>query len=187
MIVTFACARCARPNPPALAFCEGCGLPLGSLQPDASAGRDALGVYEAPDPSDSDLGADLRDLALRSGFEAAPFGHGWRVIVPLPLDRAQAVYLGHDGTDTEGRALIGLVSVCGPANDRDARPLLKLNARAVEGHFAIKTLRGEEYFVVARTILADSARTVDAREMVRRIAQSADGLEGRLSRGRDLY
>ena len=184
---TFACARCARPNPPSLAFCEGCGLPLGTAEADISAARDALGVYEAPDPSEPDLSAALRDLAARSGFEAAPFGHGWRVIIPLPLDRAQAVYLGHDGTDNQGNRLIGLVSVCGPANDRDARLLLKLNARAVQGHFAIKTLRGEEYFVVASTILAATAATVDAASLVSGIASAADGLEDRLSRGRDLY
>lgn len=187
MSLTFACARCARSNPPSLAFCEGCGLPLGTAQADASAARDALGVYEAPDPSEPDLGADLRDLATRSGYEAAPFGHGWRVVVPLPLDRTQAVYLGHDGTDPDGRRLIGVVSVCGPATDRDARLLLKLNARAVEGHFAIKTLRGEEYFVVTRTIFAETAPQFEARTVLTRIAQVADGLEERLSRGRDLY
>ena len=109
------------------------------------------------------------------------------MLVVLPRDRAQAVYLGHDGTDAEGRTLIGLVSVCAPANDRDARILLKLNARAVEGHFAIKTLRGEEYFVVCRTIPAEHVDSLDAAGLVHRIAHVADGLEDRLSRGRDLY
>jgi hypothetical protein len=187
MMVTFACARCARPNHPSTAFCSGCGLPLGTSIPDADAARDALGNYEAPDPADHDPHLDVRDLVARSGFESSPFGHGWRLIVPLPMDRTQAVYLGHDGSDAEGRPVIGLVSVCGPANDRDARLLLKLNARAVEGHFAIKTLRGEEYFIVARTILADSLAQTDARGLILRIAQAADGLEDRLSRGRDLY
>jgi len=185
--VTFACARCARSNPPALAFCHGCGLPLGTAEADASAARDALGTYEAPEPSDLDPSPALRDLATRSGFEATPFGHGWRVVIPLPMDRFQAVYLGHEGIDSEGRPLLGLVSVCGPANDRDARLLLRLNARAVDGHFAIKPLRGEEYFVVARTILAESAPDLDAAGFLLRIARLADGLEERLSRGRDLY
>lgn len=187
MIITFACARCARSNPPALAFCAGCGLPLGTAQADAAAARDALGSYEAPDPSEGDASPAARDLATRSGFEATPFGHGWRVVIPLPLDRVQAVYLGHDGTDAEGRPLLGIVSVCGPANDRDARVLLKLNARAVDGHFAIKPLRGEEYFVVSRTILAEASANLDASALLYRIAQAADGLEERLSRGRDLY
>lgn len=188
MTITFACARCARSNPPARAFCEGCGMSLGTAQADASAVRDALGAYEAPDPSDEDANpTSVRELVGRSGFEASPFGHGWRVIIPLPMDRTQAVYLGHDGTDSQGRPLIGIVSVCGPANDRDARILLKLNARAVEGHFAIKQLRGEEYFVVARTILAETADRVDAHAFIKRIAQLADGLEERLSRGMDLY
>ena len=53
-----------------------------------------------------------------------------------------AVYAGPAGTDAEGRAIMMLVSVCGPVNDRDCRVLLKLNARSVEGHFAIRVLRG---------------------------------------------
>ncbi len=187
ILVSFPCARCTRPNPPAVAFCEGCGLPLGTAEPDAGAGREALGVYEAPEPDDGDLGPALAELVARAGLDASPFGHGWRVVVPLPLDRTQAVYLGPDGTDAEGRPLVGLVSVCGPANDRDARALLKLNARAVEGHFAIKTLRGEDYFVVCRSLPLEILPAIDASGLVRRIARAADGLEDRLSRGRDLY
>jgi hypothetical protein len=105
----------------------------------------------------------------------------------LQLDRRQAVYVGHAGTDPEGRAIVALVSVCGPANERDSRILLKLNARSVEGHFAIKVLRGEEYFVVLQNLAAESVPNHDAAGLVRRIAEAADGLEDRLSRGRDLY
>jgi hypothetical protein len=157
------------------------------MMPDSGAGTDALGPYEAPEPADADTSRIIHDLAVRSGFDVAPSGHGWRMTVPLQLDRRQAVYIGLSGTDSEGRAILALVSVCGPANDRDTRLLLKLNARSVEGHFAIKVLRGEEYFVVIENLTAESARTIDAVGLVRRIAEAADGFEDRLSRGRDLY
>ena len=183
----FACARCTTPNYPSDRFCSACGLPLGAAQADADVGLDALGPYEAPDPADPDPTGAIRELVARSGFDSAPFGHGWRLVVPLQLDRRQAVYAGPVGTDTEGRAVLSLVSVCGPANDRDARFLLKLNARMVEGHFAIKVLRGEEYFVVVRTLPAELAAHVDADALFRRIAAAADGLEDRISRGRDIY
>lgn len=181
------CARCAVSNHPATRFCARCGLPLGSALPDAEAGSDALGPYEAPEPADPDTARLLRELVVRAGFEAGPSSHGWRVVVPLELDRQQAVYLGHAGTDSEGRSLLSLVSVCGPANDRDARILLKLNARIVAGHFAIKVLRGEEYFVVVENLPAEMIERTDAAGLVRRIAELADGLEDRLSRGLDLY
>lgn len=184
---TIACARCALGNHPSNRFCSGCGLPLGSVQPDAGAGTDALGPYEAPEPDDPDTVLLIRKFVSRAGHEASPSGHGWRMIVPLELDRLQAVYLGYAGTDPEGRAILSFVSVCGPANDRDARILLKMNARSVEGHFAIKVLRGEEYFVVIENMPAGTVETVDAAGLVRRIAEAADGLEDRLSRGRDLY
>jgi hypothetical protein len=181
------CARCTFENHSSTRFCLKCGLPLGSAQPDAVAGADALGPYEAPEPADPDSTRLLRTLAVRSGFDARPSGHGWRLDVPLHLDRRQAVYLGYAGSDPEGRSILSLVSVCGPVNDRDGRKLLKLNARMVEGHFAIRQLRGEEYFVVIENLPADSADRFDAPALVRRIAETADGLEDRLSRGMDLY
>jgi hypothetical protein len=186
-VITIICARCTLGNHPASRFCGRCGLPLGSVQPDMEAGRDALGPYEAPEPADPDVTRLIRELVHRSGFESAPSGHGWRMVVPVGIDRHQAVYVGQAGTDTEGRAILSLVSVCGPASDHDARILLKLNARSVEGHFAIKVLRGEEYFVVIQNLIADSVPTLDAAVLVRRMAEAADVLEDRLSRGRDLY
>lgn len=186
-VAPWACARCAQENHRSSRFCGGCGLPLGSAEADAEAGFAALGPYEAPEPADPDVLSIVRDLALRSGYAIDPSGHGWRLIVPLEPDRRQAVYVGLAGTDAEGRALLNFVSVCGPATDRDARILLKLNARIVDGHFAIRTLLGEDYFVVLRNVHAATAHQLDAPGLVRSIAEMADGLEDRLSRGRDLY
>jgi hypothetical protein len=185
--ISITCARCTAINLPSDRYCAGCGLPMGVAQPDAGAGSDALGPLEAPEPADPDSFRLIRELVARSGYEAGPSSHGWRMVVPLQLDRKQAVYVGHAGTDPEGRSILSLVSVSGPANDRDARLLLKLNARIVEGHFAIKVLRGEEYFVVIANLPAETFEQIDAAGLVRRIAEAADGLEDRLSRGRDLY
>ena len=91
---------------------------------------------------------------------ACPVTAGGSVI--LRMDRHQAVYAGYAGTDADASSSL-LVSVCGPATDRDARVLLKLNARIVDGHFAIKTLRGEDYFVVIQNLPADRVALVDAR------------------------
>ncbi|WZO99546.1 hypothetical protein EP7_001153 [Isosphaeraceae bacterium EP7] len=184
---TFACARCDTGNFESDRFCAGCGIPLGIPRPDADVAREALGDYEPPDPSDADASRALRNWVGGTGLQVTPSSHGYRVIVPLPLDRKQAVYAGLAGHDAQGRSIIALVSICGPANDRDARALLKLNARAVEGHFAIRVLRGEEYFVVIQNFHADHLEGADPADLVRRIAERADGLEDRLSRGLDLY
>ena len=96
------------------------------------------------------------EFVKRTRHEANPFARGWQLVVPLRLDRKQAVYVGPAGTDAEGRAIMGLVSVCGPVNDRDCRTLLKLNARIVDGHFAVRVLRGEEYFVVIENLAVDA-------------------------------
>jgi hypothetical protein len=62
-----------------------------------------------------------------------------------------------------------------------------MNARMVEGHFAIKILRGEEYFVVIHNLPVDASAQIDAAGLVERIAETADSLEDRLTRGRDLF
>jgi hypothetical protein len=160
---------------------------LGAAQPDAGAAADALEPYESPEPADPDVTRLIQEFVKFSHYDASPSGRGWQIVVPMRLDRKQAVYAGPAGTDAEGRAILTLVSVCGPVNDRDCRLLLKLNARSVEGHFAIRVLRGEEYFVVIENLAADSLPALDARSLFRRVAELADGLEDRLSRGADIY
>jgi hypothetical protein len=185
---TILCARCTVANHGSNRFCETCGLPLGVAEADADAGRDALGAYEAPEWADADLTPAVRSFIDRAGFEATRRGHGWCLTVPLESRRKQAVYVGLTGTDREGRVMLSLVSVCGPANVRDARIVLMLNAHAVEAHFAIKVLRGEEYFVVVHNRPAsEPVSEAEAGPLVERVAQLADGLERRISGGGDLY
>ena len=186
-LVTIVCARCTRANHASERYCAACGLPMGSMQPDAGASSDALEPYECPEPADPDVTRLIAEFVKRTCHEANPFARGWQLVVPLRLDRKQAVYVGTAGTDAEGRAIMGLVSVCGPVNDRDCRTLLKLNARIVDGHFAVRVLRGEEYFVVIENLAVDTIQSIDAPKLVRRVAELADGLEDRLSRGRDIY
>jgi hypothetical protein len=104
------------------------------FQPDAGAGSDALQPYESLEPADPDLTQLIQEFVKHSRYDASPSGRGWQVVIPLRLDRRQAVYAGRAGTDAEGRAILMLVSVCGPVKDRDCRALLKLNGRSVEGH-----------------------------------------------------
>ena len=114
-------------------YCAACGLPMGALQPDAEAGSDALEPYEHPEPADPDVTRLIAEFVKRTRHDANPSGRGWQLVVPLRLDRRQAVYVGPAGTDSEGRAIMGLVSVCGPVNDRDCRTLLKLNRASWKG------------------------------------------------------
>lgn len=184
---TIACARCACMNHAADRHCTVCGLPMGKARPDAVAGLDAIEPQEAPEPADPDVARLVDAFARASGLDATPTVRGWRLVAPLRLDRRQAVYLGPAGTDSEGRAIVSLVSVCGPVDERDCRAVLRLNARMVEGRFAVRVLRGEEYFVVVENVAVDALSLVNAPDLVRRVARAADGLEDRLSRGADVY
>jgi hypothetical protein len=155
-LFTIVCARCTLANQVSERYCAKCGLPLGALQADVEAGCDALEPYEVPEPADPDVARLIVEFVKRTRYDATAAGRGWQIVVPLTLDRRQAVYVGPAGTDAEGRALMTLVSVCGPVNDRDCRTLLKL-------------------------------KSLDPEALVRRVAERADGLEDRLSRGRDIY
>jgi hypothetical protein len=181
------CPRCAVPNLSTDRFCGTCGLPLGTPAADSDPGTSLFEPCEPSEPGDRPAQVALRDLVGRCGLTAAPAGAGWRLVVPLDGNRRQAVHLAHVGCDADERAILALASVVGPANERDLRDLLRLNARVVEGHFAIRVLRGEEYFVVIHNIAAECASQLDAAALVRRIAMTADRLEERLSRGRDRY
>jgi hypothetical protein len=185
--VTVVCARCASDNLETNRFCEACGLPLGTASPDTSLDLDVIAPQEALDAAEPHLGGALREFVEATGLDASRSGPAWRVVVPVAGARKQAVFIGASGTDDEDQPVVSLVSVCGPANERDLRPLLKINARAGEGSFAIRVLRGEEYFVVVRNLAAGQLDPADAPRLVRRIAEAADRLEDRLSRGRDLY
>ena len=187
MTVTIVCARCTLANHVSDRYFADCGLPLGALQADAEAGCDALEPYELPEAADPDVARLIVEFVKRTRHDANASGRGWQIVVPLRLDRRQAVYVGPAGTDAEGRAIMTLISVCGPVNDRDCRTLLKLNARFVEGHFAVRVLRGEEYFVVIENLAVEALESIDAPGLVRRVAELADGLEDRLSRGKDIY
>ena len=121
LTVTIVCARCTLANHVSERFCSDCGLPLGALQPDAEAAYDALEPYEAPEPADPDVARLIVDFVKQTGYDANSSGRGWQIVVPMRLDRKQAVYVGPAGTDAEGRAILSLVSVCGPVNDRDCR------------------------------------------------------------------
>ncbi len=86
--------------------------------------------------------------------------------MPLQLDRKQAVYAGYAGTDPEGRSILcSCRSAVPPATA--TRDPFEAQRRTVEGHFAIRQLRGEEYFVVIENLPAESVERLDAGGLVR--------------------
>ena len=186
--ITIVCARCTLANHESDRFCVGCGLPLGGVQADAGAGAEALGTYEAPEPADPDVERLIRDFVACSGFDVVPVQPR---LAARPSPRGSTASRpstsARPGPTPKGRALLALVSICGPANDRDCRILLKLNARMTDGHFAIRVLRGEEYFVVIENVPVETAAL--ARPAERHPPDRPPGRRpgGSALAGRDLY
>jgi hypothetical protein len=181
--VTIVCAHCQTSNLRAARYCVQCGHLLG--EPASSAAE--------PEPNESpEVAADatlerIRAIVLRSGHECTQTRVGYRLRVKLDGNRGQTVHVLFGGKDDSGDDLISFLSVCGAADERNARVLLKRNSRMLHGHFAIRTMNGQEYFVVQANQLAESADELKVKNTLAYLAQQADHIEAQLSKGRDLY
>jgi hypothetical protein len=138
------------------------------------------------EPNDQTV-ALVAQLAEGCGRPAEPTQFGFRVQVPVANDRLQSVHVGFGGKDDEGRDLVTLLSVCGKVDDRTAHVLMKRNARMVEGQFAIRTLGGEEYFVVVANRVAGRPGLEDIGDLISKLAREADLVESQLTAGADVY
>ena len=188
LTVTIVCARCTLANHVSERFCSDCGLPMGALQPDAEAAYDALEPYEAPEPADPDVArldhrfrqADAattpipRAAAGRSSSRCGSIASrrsmsGRRE--PTPRDGRSSAW-----SRSAGRSTTAIAAPCSSSTRASSRDISPSGC-----------LRGEEYFVVIENLAVDMLNSIDAARLVRRVAEVADGLEDRLSRGRDLY
>ena len=141
-IVTIVCARCTLANHVSDRYCAACGLPMGSLQPDAGARQRRARALREPRARRSRRDAADRRIREANASRSQPVRSRMAACCSAAA-RSQASGLRRASRDRRrGRAMMGLVSVCGPVNDRDCRTLLKLNARIVDGHFAVRGLAG---------------------------------------------
>ena len=148
----------------------------------------SLDPYEAPEPADPDIERLIREfVALLRASTSCPPATAGGSRSPRRLDRKQAVYVGPAGTDAErppfARPGLGLRAgqrprLPDPAQAERADDRRPLRDPRPPGRGVFRRHREP-----ARRYLA----SVDPRRIVRRIAELADGLEDRLSRGRDLY
>ena len=120
----------------------------------------------------------------RSGLEVVTSGHGW-AYVSSRLDRKQAVYIGRPAPMPTAWPCLAGVDL--RAGQRPRLPhLLKHNARMADGHFAIRVLRGEEYFVVIENLAVEAATAIDPQAMMPRCRDGRWSGGSALSRPRPL-
>jgi len=109
----------------------------------------------------------------------------FRVLVKLPNDRLQEVYL-EVTPGRHGERFLSVFSVCGPALPEHYEFALKLNAELTYGSLSIRVVNGQPMFVMTRSFPRDRIATVDVRAALMEIARRADRVELELTDA-DMY
>ncbi len=104
----------------------------------------------------------------------------FRVIMPVPGDRVQEVYV----EVVEGRhheRLLKVYSVCAPADAANFEFALKLNDRLTHGSLSIREVHGAPMFVMTRSYSLGHVTAADIRASVVEIARRGDWVEQQLT------
>lgn len=109
----------------------------------------------------------------------------FRIVLPVPGDRVQEVYL-ENVEGRKGERLLSIFSVCGPAEPKHYEYALKLNAELTHGSISIRTVDAQPMFVMTRTFARGHVTTTDIRAAVKEIARNSDRVEEQLV-GTDLF
>ena len=184
------CPECKFENHAGNFFCIQCGALLSCTQPAAGEAADDAGSRDpnpSPETPHEETTALLERVVGRSGYEFKRTTAGYRVVVPLGDDRRQRVHVLFNGRDDDGHDIISFLSICGPADEVHAMNLLRFNGKLTYGSFAVRTIRGREYFVVTANQLAVTADAEEIAKQLFEVARRADAVEAKLSGGRDIY
>lgn len=109
----------------------------------------------------------------------------FRILVPVPGDRLQEVYI----EVSEGRKrerLLRVYSVCAPADPKNFEFALRTNSELTHGGLSIREVHGAPMFVMTRTFARSTVAPSDLRAAVMEIARRGDWVEQQLT-SIDLY
>jgi serine/threonine-protein kinase len=119
-------------------------------------------------------GLEGLDCFIQGGHEH------YRVIVRLPHDRLQEVYV-EASQGAGGERLMSVFSVCGPAEPRHFEYALRLNDRLSFGSLSVRNVNGEPMFVMNRTFARDHVSAGDLKSAVVEVARRSDRVEQQLT------
>jgi len=142
-----------------------------------AASGSAIGSWE-----DSILAASLGGTGIafqRNGARAD-------TLVRLDGGRTQRVYLFFDRADPDGRQVVQMISICGPARTEHYKMALGSNSSLAFATIALARIGPEENLVVTRTQLAETADPEEILIAITTLAQIGDRLESQLTGGKDV-
>jgi len=110
---------------------------------------------------------------------------GYELIVPLPGNRKQKVYITANRRDSDGEVIYQVYTICAEAQLLMYEPALRMNMDLDYGALAIKEIGGNDYMVIVDTQLAGTAQAREIEKSIITIAEAGDELENILT-GEDI-
>ena len=178
------CNACKFENTAGTRFCIQCGL---TLAPAAGDAADELAPNPNPEMMQAETEALLKRVVHESGLDCKETVSGFRVTVSLGGDRKQRVHVTFNGRDDDGHDIISFISICGEYDSKHTEGLMRANAKMLYGAFAVRTIKGKDYFVVTANQLAETADLQEIRKILFEVARRADGVEERIGGGGDVF
>ncbi len=156
-------------------FCLQCGFDVVVTEDGAS---ESVERSQSPDRILADaVAAKFNTVAVETADSQA-------VRIALSDDRAQVV---HFQTDDQDNSCVAIFSICGPAAERNALPLLTWNSRLTDSFFSSRKIDGQAMFVLESRQRFNQFETMNATTAATHLGQLADSVEAKISAGADQY
>lgn len=159
-------------------FCLQCGIDLDgrqlspqTVQPEAA----------APNAETDCVAALAAALAEQLSATVVDAKGTWAVRLATTDGRHQVVHL------VPGEQATTLLSICGPAIEQNAMPLLVWNSQLRQTSFAARKINGRMMFVATSHHVPDAADLAATVAAVQSLAQLADRVEAKISAGADHH
>ena len=119
----------------------------------------------------------IRDFTEGTKITYSETEEGFELIVPLPGERKQKVFITADRRDSDGEELFQVFTICAEANPDLFAFALKLNMEIDYGAIAIKEIYGKDHLVIVDTQLVRTAQPVEIEKSVITLAEVGDDIE----------
>ena len=159
-------------------FCLQCGIDLDTSDTAVKGTPAANGATESP--------AQYLAHAVSNQLQGTivETEESWAVRLQLKNGRHQVVHFAANSSDEN---LICIFSICGPAVERNALPLITWNGQLDDAFFAARNIDGKMMFVLTSRELLSSQNTVAATSVAGRLGNLADSVEAKISAGADEH
>ncbi len=131
------------------------------------------------------LRALVSEITSGTRIEVEEIDSGFELLVPLPCDRQQKVYITLERRDADGENIFQVFTVCAEADPKLFEFALKMNNDIDYGAIAIKELYGKDYLVILDTQLVRTTQPVEIEKSLLTLAEVGDDLE-RIITGKDI-